>query len=213
MADKPFSPACERNQAPIEHVLKSLIRTGGCVLEVGSGTGQHGVYIAAQRPDLIWQTSDQGERLAGLRQWVNEAGLPNLPAPLELDVTDCPENVGKFNTVFAANVVHYIPRLMVSRLVEVMSKSACSDGQLIFYGPFNAQGFTSSGNAALDIWLKRDVAPDAGIWEQDDFLNLLRDFGWSLQAHHPMPSNNRMLGFRRVDVFEEETHSHLLGLT
>ncbi|MGB2482590.1 MAG: DUF938 domain-containing protein [Pseudomonadales bacterium] len=212
MLDKPFSSACERNQGPIEYVLQSLIMAGERVLEVGSGTGQHGVYIAARRPDLIWQTSDRGERLQGLRQWVTEAGFSNLPAPLELDLTDWPEILEKFNTVFAANVVHYIPRPLVSRLIQVMSNSARSDGQLIFYGPFNEQGFTSAGNAALDVWLKRDVAPDAGIWEQDDFLGLLLGFGWSLHAHHSMPSNNRILSFRRDDVLEEETHSHQEGV-
>ena len=198
MTDKPFSLACERNQGPIELALRSLIIGPGSVLEVGSGTGQHGVFIAERRPDLVWQTSDQAERLTGLRQWVKDAGLFNLPDPLQLDITDWPSSLGPFDTVFAANVVHYIPRTLVPYLVNVMSEAALPKGQLIYYGPFNEQGFTSAGNAALDAWLKQDVSPDAGIWEQDEFLGVLREHGWSLKAHQPMPSNNRLLVLQRT---------------
>ena len=198
MTDKPFSLACERNQGPIEIALRSLIIGPGSVLEVGSGTGQHGVFIAERRPDLVWQTSDQAERLTGLRQWVKDAGLFNLPDPLQLDITDWPSSLGPFDTVFAANVVHYIPRTLVPYLVNVMSEAALPKGQLIYYGPFNEQGFTSAGNAALDAWLKQEVSPDAGIWEQDEFLGVLQDHGWSLTAHQPMPSNNRLLVSQRT---------------
>ena len=197
MTDKPFSLACERNQGPIEIALRSLIIGPGSVLEVGSGTGQHGVFIAERRPDLVWQTSDQAERLTGLRQWVKDAGLFNLPDPLQLDITDWPSSLGPFDTVFAANVVHYIPRTLVPYLVNVMSEAALPKGQLIYYGPFNEQGFTSAGNAALDAWLKQDVSPDAGIWEQDEFLGVLQEHGWSLTAQQPMPSNNRLLALQR----------------
>ena len=198
MTDKPFSLACERNQGPIEIALRSLIIGPGSVLEVGSGTGQHGVFIAERRPDLVWQTSDQAERLTGLRQWVKDAGLFNLPDPLQLDITDWPSSLGPFDTVFAANVVHYIPRTLVPYLVNAMSEAALPKGQLIYYGPFNEQGFTSAGNAALDAWLKQDVSPDAGIWEQDEFLGVLQEYGWSLTAHQPMPSNNRLLVLQRT---------------
>ena len=198
MTDKPFSLACERNQGPIEIALRSLIIGPGSVLEVGSGTGQHGVFIAERRPDLVWQTSDQAERLTGLRQWVKDAGLFNLPDPLQLDITDWPSSLGPFDTVFAANVVHYIPRTLVPYLVNVMSEAALPKGQLIYYGPFNEQGFTSAGNAALDAWLKQDVSPDAEIWEQDEFLGVLQEHGWSLTALQPMPSNNLLLVLQRT---------------
>ena len=198
MTDKPFSLACERNQGPSEIALRPLIIGPGSVLEVGSGTGQHGVFIAERRPDLVWQTSDQPERLTGLRQWVNDAGLFNLPDPLQLDITDWPSNLGTFDTVFAANVVHYIPRTLIPYLVKAMSEAALPKGQLIYYGPFNEQGFTSAGNAALDAWLKQEVSPDAGIWEQDEFLGVLQEHGWSLKAHQPMPSNNRLLVLQRT---------------
>ena len=49
MHDKPVNPACLRNQGPIEAALSSRLRAGAKVLELGSGTGQHAVFIAERR--------------------------------------------------------------------------------------------------------------------------------------------------------------------
>ncbi len=84
---KPFSQACEENKGPIMKVLAPLLVDADRLLEIGSGTGQHAVAFAARFPHLTWQTSDVPENLPGIRLWLAEAGLPNLPPPLELDVT------------------------------------------------------------------------------------------------------------------------------
>ncbi len=75
------------------------------LLEIGSGTGQHAVYFADAMPWLTWQCSDQVGYLSGIRQWLDEAGLANTPAAVELDVrgtwpTQC------FDAVFSANTLH-----------------------------------------------------------------------------------------------------------
>lgn len=88
--DKPFSPACERNREPILAVLRDHLVERHHVLEIGSGTGQHAVHFAAAMPWLTWQCSDRAEHLPGIRQWLDEAGLPNTPAPLALDVATGP---------------------------------------------------------------------------------------------------------------------------
>ena len=41
----PFSQACENNKAPILAVLKTAFANTKQVLEIGSGTGQHAVYL------------------------------------------------------------------------------------------------------------------------------------------------------------------------
>ena len=79
--DKPFAPACERNKAPILDVLRELFADRRHVLEIGSGTGQHAVHFAAALPQLQWQCSELAENLPGLRLWLDEAALPNLPPP------------------------------------------------------------------------------------------------------------------------------------
>lgn len=88
--DKPFSPACERNREPILALLRERFGDRRRVLEIGSGTGQHAVHFAAAMPWLVWQCSDRAEHLPGIRQWLDEAALPNTPAPLALDVATGP---------------------------------------------------------------------------------------------------------------------------
>ena len=85
-SEKPFSPASERNRDPILEVLRVHFAGRRHVLEIGSGTGQHAVHFAAAMPWLVWQCSDRAEYLPGVRAWLDEAGLPNTPAPIELDV-------------------------------------------------------------------------------------------------------------------------------
>ena len=53
-----FAPAAQRNQAPILEVLSRVLPGEGLVLEVASGTGEHGVWFAHQLRPLIWQPSD-----------------------------------------------------------------------------------------------------------------------------------------------------------
>ena len=90
MADKPFSPACERNRDPILAVLRRHFVDRHRVLEIGSGTGQHAVHFAAAMPWLAWQCSDVAEHLPGIQAWLDAAALPNTPAPLVLDVARDP---------------------------------------------------------------------------------------------------------------------------
>src|SRR5512147_1590265 len=86
MSEKPFSPSCERNREPILSVLRAHFADRRRVLEIGSGTGQHAVAFAAALPHLAWQTSDRGENLPGIQIWLDEAALPNTPAPLLFDI-------------------------------------------------------------------------------------------------------------------------------
>ena len=73
----PFSQACENNQAPILAVLQQAFADRRQVLEVGSGTGQHGAYFAPRLPHLVWQTSDLADNHPGIRAW--QAAHPALP--------------------------------------------------------------------------------------------------------------------------------------
>jgi SAM-dependent methyltransferase len=86
-SEKPFSPASERNRDPILEVLRVCFADRKRVLEIGSGTGQHAVHFAAAMPWLVWQCSDRAESLPGIRAWLDEAALPNTPAPIELEIT------------------------------------------------------------------------------------------------------------------------------
>ena len=65
---RPFNPAAARNKAPILAVIERYLLCSRTVLEIGAGSGQHALYLAAQLPHLRWQASEQPSQVAGLRE-------------------------------------------------------------------------------------------------------------------------------------------------
>lgn len=150
-------------------------------------------------PWLTWQTSDVEENLPGIRLWLDEAGLPNLPAPLRLDVNG-PWPARQYDAVFSANTLHIMSWPEVQKLFAALDGVLESDARVAIYGPFNYGGrFTSGSNAAFDEWLKRRSAA-SGIRDFEAVDALAKQVGLQLVADHPMPANNRMLVWRRASV-------------
>jgi SAM-dependent methyltransferase len=197
--DKPFAPSCERNKAPILQVLKPLYASLSQVLEVGSGTGQHAVHFAAAMPHLVWQCSDVPGHLPGMRLWLDEAALPNLPPPMALDVSQGLPG-GRFDAVFTANTLHIMGWSEVQRLVEGLAAVLPENGLFTAYGPFNLGGrFTSEGNARFDAELRQADAR-RGIRDLEAVDALARAAGLQLLADEPMPANNRCVSWRRMTL-------------
>ena len=61
------SPSVQRNKSPILEVLKEYNLDGGRLLEIGSGTGEHGIFIANHFKKLHWITSDIKENHQNLK--------------------------------------------------------------------------------------------------------------------------------------------------
>jgi cyclopropane fatty-acyl-phospholipid synthase-like methyltransferase len=197
-AEKPFSPACERNRQPILEALSEILRDSKFVLEVGSGTGQHAVYFAQHLPHLQWQTSDRQENHAGIRAWIEESGLPNVLPPLELDVTNSPWPVfAGVDAVFSANTTHIMSWPMVQQMIAGIANVLPKGGLFVLYGPFNYGGkFTSESNARFDASLKA-AAPHQGIRDFESIDTLATSLGLNRVADRDMPSNNRLLVWSR----------------
>ena len=196
--NKPFSPACERNQDPILAVLRRRFAGRRRVLEIGSGTGQHAVHFAAALPQLRWQTSDVAGNLAGIRMWLDEAGLPNAPAPLALDVNGGLP-AGDFDAVFTANTLHIMSWPEVEKLFAGLPAATSDDAVLTIYGPFNYGGrFTSDSNAEFDASL-RAAHPWRGIRDFESVDALARAAGFELLGDEAMPANNRCISWQRRD--------------
>ncbi|MDR3390013.1 MAG: DUF938 domain-containing protein [Rudaea sp.] len=197
MADKPHSAACERNREPILTVLRRCFASRRRVLEIGSGTGQHAVHFAQALPHLIWQTSDRAENLVGLQMWLDEAALPNTPAPLTLDVGSGPYPQTFFDAVFSANTLHIMDWREVEALFAALPAFTTTDAVLAIYGPFNFGGrYTSPSNAAFDETL-RQRAPHMGIRDFESVDALADRSGFALREDVAMPANNRLLVWRR----------------
>jgi len=190
--DRPFSPACERNRAPILDVLRPALQTRHHVLEIGSGTGQHAVHFAAAMPWLRWQCSDRAAHLRGIVQWLDAAGLPNTPAPVELDVAAgrWPGDAS-FDAAFTANTLHIMGWPAVEACFAGLDRVLADAATVVVYGPFNVGGtFTSDSNRQFDGWLRaRD--PQSGIRDLEAVDALAAGIGLRLQADIAMPANNR----------------------
>lgn len=197
MSDKPFSSACERNRDPILAVLHTHFVERHRVLEIGSGTGQHAVHFAAAMPQLLWQTSDRAENLPGMQRWLDEAALPNTPAPLAVDVSAADWPNDPFDAVFSANTLHIMSWTEVEALFAALPSATTADAKLAIYGPFNYGGkYTSDANAEFDAALKARV-PHMGIRNFEAVDALAHAAGFGLVDDVAMPANNRTLVWQR----------------
>jgi len=84
--EKPFSQACENNKRAILSVLERAFANCRQVLEIGSGTGQHAVFLAEHLPHLIWHTSDQPHYHEGIAAWLNDSNTRNVKPPIAFTV-------------------------------------------------------------------------------------------------------------------------------
>lgn len=193
---RPYAEACERNRDPIFTVLARVFAHRQRVLELGSGTGQHAVYFGAALPQLEWQTSDLPAAHAGIRLWLEEARLPNVLPPLELDLRSEHWGGGKYDAFFSANVVHIAGWDAVEAMFRGIARHRTHDCVVAFYGPYNYGGrFTSPSNARFDAWL-RQQNPASGIRDFEAVDAAARDIGLVLAEDNAMPANNRLLVWR-----------------
>ncbi|MGQ0619277.1 MAG: DUF938 domain-containing protein [Panacagrimonas sp.] len=195
--NKPFAAACARNRDPILTVLQEHFADRARVLEIGSGTGQHAVHFAAALPHLSWQASDRADNLPGIGQWLQEAALPNTPAPVVFDVEQPRWPTGPFDAIFTANTLHIMGEDEVVTLFRRLPEVLADRAKLVIYGPFNyGGGFTSPSNAAFDASLK---AADSrrGIRDFEFIDELAHSVGLSLVEDVTVPANNRCIVWRR----------------
>ena len=189
---KPYSEACEENKRPILSVIAPLLDSARTLLEIGSGTGQHAVFFAAAMPQLRWQCSDVLENLPGIRAWLSESDLPNLPQPLALDVAS-QWPAGPFDACFSANTAHIMSEPRVAAMLSGVGRVLAPGGRFALYGPFSHGGrHTSESNARFDAWLKaRD--PRMGVRDIDDLVAIADAAGMDLVDSVEMPANNLIL--------------------
>jgi len=198
---KPYAESCDENREPILSVIQSLLKGCSTVFEIGSGTGQHAVYFAEMLPHLVWYTSDCIEHHAGIKMWLQEAGLENTPAPVELNVSTSAWPQQKFDAVFSANTVHIMHWSEVEAMFAGAGAILSGGGRFMLYGPFNYDTqYTSESNASFDSWLKsRD--PESGIRNFEDLDTLAQQAGMFLKHDYEMPANNRILYWQKRQVY------------
>ena len=190
---KPFSQATENNKAPILAVFEERFTRPVKLLEIGTGNGQHAVYIGAHMPHVVWQTSDLPANHPGINLWLEEANLSNVSAPIVLDVDQLPWPVTGFDVGFSANTAHIMSWPSVVNMFAGIATALRDGGRFLLYGPFNYNSaYTSESNARFDALL-RSRDPLSGIRDSEALHEVAAINGLSPHEDIAMPANNRIL--------------------
>lgn len=197
---KRTAPAALRNRAAIADALAPFLPPTGTVLELGSGTGEHVLLLAARFPGLRWQPSDPDpEARASIAAWVAEAGRPNLLPPVEYDLRARTWRLFPADAVLCVNVLHAASPECAAALVAGSAGVLPPGGLLAVYGPLVHRGAPLAGRLArLDAKL-RAHDPTLGVREVEPLVEDARRHGLALAADLAMPEEgDRLLVFRRA---------------
>ena len=187
-----FSPSAVRNKAVIAAALAEILPDGASVLEVGSGTGEHGAALGEARPDVTWQYSDpDAESRRSQAAWAR----PGWPEPLDLDlrVGTWWGGLPRVDAVFSANMIHIAPIEAAIGLAE--GASHLTDCVLL-YGPFLLGEASAPSNLEFDRSLRRRD-PRWGVREFESVKHIFAERGFSRANRRDMPANNLLLEFAR----------------
>lgn len=200
MKKKPYAPSCDENKDDILKVLKQVLTPENArLIEIGSGTGQHAVFLAPHFPHLQWVTTDVPEKLPGIRIWIKEAQVANVQGPLKYEIGKDEFPREKYDSVFAANVFHIVPWKTAKTLIKALGNRLRKGSKVLFYGAFNYGGkFTSPSNEEFDKALKSED-PQRGIRNFEDVRKVMAKAGFELTKDFEMPFNNRLFYFTRLE--------------
>lgn len=201
--EKPHAPSCDRNQEPIFEALLPLLKNKKSLLEIGSGTGQHAIFMAPKLPHLTWTLSDLKGRHRGMSLWLREKLILNIRGPVhyEAGVTEFPNALKSFDVVFTSNTLHIMPWTSCMNLFDDLGKNLEQDALFIAYGAFKYGGeFTTESNKEFESWLKeRD--PKAGLKDFEKIKDELKKRSFELLDDISMPASNQLLVFKKKLIF------------
>ena len=200
-----FFSATKRNSVFIGDVLSRVIRKDGLILEIGSGSGEHGVIFQKRFPETIWQTSDPDLlHRKSIFSWIEYEKLnKKMPKPLELDVLNIPWDiplilVNSLQGIVSINMIHVAPWSCTKALFKGAGKLLNIGNFLFMYGPFKIKNrHTSQSNYFFDnsIKLKNDLW---GIRNLEDVSEEAKKNGFFQEEIVSMPANNFSIVFRKV---------------
>ena len=148
MDNRLFFSATQRNRAFIGDVLSKIIKKGS-VLEIGSGSGEHGVVFQKRFPGIIWQTSDpEYVHRKSISSWIEYEDLTKkMPQPLEIDVEKIPWKIPlrlahSLKGIVSINMIHVAQWSCTEALFRESGKLINKGQFLILYGPFKTVSYT-----------------------------------------------------------------------
>ena len=196
-------PATLRNRIPIYEVLKKYIPNEGLVLEIASGSGEHGVFFQNLFPSIIWQTSDPVlTHRKSIVSWISHEGLSSrMPKPLDIDVENRPWQVGNkikssIRGIVCINMIHISPWSCTKALFEESKFLLKKNHFLMLYGPFfKNEKENSESNTNFDQLLKsRNTHWGVRHLHKVNELAVINNF--DIHKIIDMPSNNLSVVYR-----------------
>jgi SAM-dependent methyltransferase len=161
---KRTAPAAGRNRDALLAILRRVLPPRGTVLEIGSGTGEHAVFLARAFPDLVFQPSDpDSEARDSIAAWADEAGLSNLRPPLLYDLLAPAWRRRPADALLCVNVLHVAPPEATEALLDGAGEILPPGGPLVLYGPFRRAGEPDSPRLARIDATVRAADPAFGV--------------------------------------------------
>ena len=135
--------------------------------------------------------------MQSIAAWREEAGLPNLRAPLALDAASAEWPLSAADAVICINMIHISPWASAEGLFAGAARLLGQGAPLVLYGPYLEDGVeTAPSNLAFDQWLK-EKDPRFGIRRIEDVDALAARQGFTRTRRVEMPANNLMLTYRK----------------
>ena len=200
-----FFPATKRNNKCIGDELSKIFTKNGSILEIGSGSGKHGVIFQKRFPEIIWQTSDpEYIHRKSIVSWIEHEKLSKkMPKPLEIDVTIAPWNIDNkikdvLQAIICINMIHIASWRCTQALFKESGKLLLKDQFLYLYGPFKIKNkFTTESNYLFDKSLKIQNK-NWGIRNLENISEEASRNDFFEEDLIPMPSNNFSLIYRKI---------------
>ena len=204
MDNRLFFSATLRNRDCIGDVLSGIIKKGS-VLEIGSGSGEHGVFFQKRFPGIIWQTSDpELVHRKSISSWIEYEDLTKkMPQPLEIDVEKIPwkiplELANSLQGIVSINMIHVAEWSCTVALLRESAKLLNKGQFLMLYGPFKiGNKHTSRSNYLFDNSLK--MQNDFwGIRNLEEVSFEAKKNGFFQEDIIRMPANNFSIIYRKI---------------
>ena len=205
MDNRLFFSSTQRNRNFIGNILSRIIKKDGLILEIGSGSGEHGVVFQKRFPEIIWQTSDPYLiHRKSISSWIEyEALNKKMPQPLILDVEKDPwklppKLVNSLQGIVSINMIHVAKWNCTVELFKGARKLLNKGKFLILYGPFKIGNkhicqsnyfFDNSLKLQNDLW---------GIRNLEEVTDEAKKYGFFQEDIIDMPTNNFSIIYRKV---------------
>ena len=205
MDNRLFFPATERNRDSIAEVLSRILLKRGYVLEIGSGSGEHGVVFQQLFPEITWQSSDpELIHRNSINAWINYKKLNfKMPKPLAIDVEKTPWKIPSklklsLQAIISINMIHIASWNCTKSLFSESGKLLKNGQLLILYGPFKiGNKHISQSNDLFDRSLKKQNK-NWGVRDLAKVSDEASKSGFIKDEIICMPANNLTVIYRKL---------------